>query len=150
MLHILVPWVHILSFSLWVSANLFVLGMIYPASRGLPSEQRAETMRDVARFLNAVVATSAPLAVLSGIAGFWLQGTATQFAAGSGTIFVLATKLILTTIMLLNHGLQAFRYHSCLEQPLDGRNMWMRLLVANMVLGVVILLLGLSLRRLAI
>ena len=144
------PWVHLLSFSLWVGANLFVLGMVFPASRGLPSEQRAETMRDVARFLNAIVAMSAPVAILSGVAAFWLQGTAAQFVGGFGTIFVLATKLILTTIMLLSHGLQAFRYHGCLGKPLAGRNMWIRLLVTNSVLGGIILLLGLSLRRLAI
>ena len=141
----LVPWVHILSFSVWVSANLFVLGMLYPATRGLPSEERVGFMRRAAAGVNAVVAAAAPLAVLSGVGGLWLQGT----APGSGAVFVLAAKTLLTAVMALNHGLQAFRYHGCLEHPLDGRNPWLRLLAINSVLGVVVLLLGLALRRVA-
>ena len=145
-LQTLLPWVHILSFSVWVGANLFVLGMLCPASRGLPSDERPGFMRRAASCLNAVVAAAAPLAVLSGSGAFWLQGT----APGSGAFFVLAAKTLLTALMALNHGLQAFRYHACLEDPLDGRNPWMRLLVTNAVLGVVVLLLGLALRRVAL
>ncbi len=144
-LQTLLPWVHILSFSVWVGANLFVLGMLWPATRALMPDERAGFMRRAAGCLNAVVATAAPLAVLSGFGGFWLQGT----APGSGAFFVLAAKTLLTAVMALNHGLQAFRYHACPEDPLDGRNPWMRLLVTNAVLGVAVLLLGLALRRVA-
>lgn len=149
-LQTLVPWVHILSFSVWVSANLFLLGLLWPASRGLPSGERAAFMRRAAGRLNAVAAAAAPLAVLSGLAGFWLPGTAAHLAPASGAFFVLAAKTLLTAVMALNHGLQAFRYHACLEDPLDGRNPWMRLLAANAVLGIVVLLLGLALRRVAL
>ncbi len=142
----LVPWVHILSFSVWVSANLFVLGMLWPAARALAPDERAGFMRRAASCLNAVVAAAAPLAVLSGFGGFWLQGT----APGSGAFFVMAAKMLLTAVIALNHGLQAFRYHVCLERPLDGRNPWMRLLLVNAALGVVVLLLGLALRRAAL
>ena len=148
-MQIVIPWVHIFSFSVWLGANLFVLGMLWPASRGLPPGPRLELMRRAAGGLNVVVASAAPVAVVSGLAGVFLQGTAAQLAPGSGAFLVLATKAVLTAVMALNHGLQAFRYEVSLEHPLDGRNPWLRLLVANVVLGVIVLLLGLGLRRVA-
>ena len=141
------PWLHILSFSVWLGANLFVLALLWPASRSLPEAERVKTMRRNARGLNAVAATAAPLAVLSGLGGFLPGGTAAQLAAGSGYLLVLTAKGALTAAMALNHGLQAFRYHGSVDDPLDARNPWMRLLAANTVLGVVVLLLGLALRR---
>lgn len=143
------PWLHILSFSIWLGANLFVLGMLWPASRSLPAAERVTVMRRSARCLNAVVATAAPLAVLSGLDGFLPGGTAAELASGPGYLFVLTAKGVLTAVMALNHGLQAFRYHGAVEDPLDARNPWMRLLAANAVLGIVVLLLGLALRRVA-
>ena len=148
-LQIFSPWVHIFSFSVWLSANLFVLGMLWPASRGLPPGPRLAVMRRAAGGLNAVVAAAAPLAVLSGVGGLLLPGTAAQFAPGSGAFLVLAAKVILTAIMAVNHGLQAFRYDLSPERPLDTRDPWMRLLVVNVGLGIIVLLLGLSLRRVA-
>ncbi len=148
-LQIFIPWVHIFSFSIWLGANLFVLGVLWPASRGLLPGPRLDFMRRAARGLNAVVAAAAPVAVLSGLAGVFPQGTAAQLAPGSGAFLILAAKTTLTAVMALNHGLQAFRYHASLENPLDGRNPWMRLLVANAALGIIVLLLGLGLRRVA-
>ena len=144
----LAPWVHILSFSVWLSANLFVLGMVWPASRRLPPGEGLEVMRGAARRLNAVAAAAAPLAALSGFGAFFLQGSA-ALTPGSGIFLALAAKTLLTAVMALNHGLQAFRYEVSLEDPLGGRNPWMRLLAANTVLGIVVLLLGLALRRAA-
>lgn len=144
-----VPWVHILSFSVWLSANVFVLGMLWPASRSLPAAERVKAMRRNARGLNAVVATAAPLAVLSGLGGFLPGSAVAQIDAGSGYIFILTAKGVLTAVMALNHGLQAFRYHGSVEDPLDARNPWMRLLAANVVLGIIVLLLGLGMRRVA-
>ncbi len=149
LLQIFMPWLHIFSFSIWLGANLFVLSMLWPASRSLPAAERVKAMRRNARGLNAVAATAAPLAVLSGLGGFLPGGTAAQLAAGSGYLFVLTAKGVLTAVMALNHGLQAFRYHGSVEDPLDARNPWMRLLAANAVLGIVVLLLGLALRRVA-
>ncbi len=146
---IFVPWVHILSFSVWLSATLFVLGMVWPASRSLPAGKRLEVMRRAARGLNAVAGAAAPLAVLSGVGGLLLSENAAQLAPGSGAFLVLAAKSLLTAAMMLNHGLQAFRYDLSPERPLDGRNPWMRLLVVNAVLGITVLLLGLALRRVA-
>ena len=143
------PWLHILSFSVWLGANLFVLAMLWPASRSLPEAERVKAMRRNARGLNAVAATAAPLAVLSGLGGFLPGGTATDFASGSGYLFILAAKGVLTAAMALNHGLQAFRCHRSVDDPLDARNPWMRLLAANAVLGIIVLLLGLGLRRVA-
>ena len=143
-----IPWVHVLSFSIWLGANLFVLGLWWPSSRGLPPATRLEVMRRAAGGLNAVVAAAAPVAVVSGLAGAFLHGTA-QLTPGSGAFLVLAAKAILTAVMALNHGLQAFRYEVSPDHPLDGRNPWMRLLVVNVALGIVVLLLGLSLRRVA-
>ena len=143
-----IPWVHVFAFSIWLGANLFVLGLWWPASRGLPPGPRLEVLRRAAGGLNALVAAAAPVAVVSGLAGAFLHGTA-QLAPGSGAFLVVAAKAVLTAVMALNHGLQAFRYEASLEHPLDGRNPWMRLLVVNVALGVVVLLLGLSLRRLA-
>ena len=148
-MQIFAPWVHTLSFSVWLSANLFVLGMVWPASLSLPAGERIEVMRRVARGLNAVVAAAAPLAVLSGFGAVFLQGSAVQPAPGSGVFLALATKTLLTAVMALNHGLQAFRYEVSLEDPLGGRNPWMRLLGANTVLGIIVLLLGLGMRRVA-
>ena len=148
-MQLIVPWVHIFSFSVWLSANLFVLGMLWPASRPMPPDERMNWMRRAAGGLNALVAAAAPLAVLSGLGGPFLQGTALQLAPGSGAFLVLAAKTILTAIMAVNHGLQAFRYDLSPERPLDGRNPWMRLLVVNVGLGILVLLLGLSLRRVA-
>ena len=137
-MQIFVPWVHIFSFSVWLSANLFVLGMLWPASRGLPPGPRLAVMRRAAGGLNAVVAAAAPLAVLSGVGGLFLQGTAAQFAPGSGAFLVLAAKAVLTAVMAVNHGLQAFRYDLSPEHSLDGRNPWMRLLVVNVGLGIIL------------
>lgn len=147
-MQIVVPWVHILSFSVWLSANLFFLFLLLPATRSLPAGERLDVMRRAAGGLNAVVAAAAPVAVLSGLGGFFLQGTA-QLAPGSGAFFLLAAKILLTAVMALNHGLQAFRYDISLEHPLEGRNPWMRLLIANVILGIIVLLLGLGLRRVA-
>ena len=148
-MQIFVPWAHVLSFSVWLGANLFVLAMLWPASRTLPPGERPTLMRRAARGLNAVAAAAAPLTVLSGLGGAWLPGTAAPLAWDSGAFIVLATKTLLTVVMALNHGLQAFRYHACIEHPLDGRNPWMRLLAANVILGITVLLLGLGLRRVA-
>lgn len=145
----LIPWVHIFSFSVWLGANLFVLGMLWPASRGLPPGPRLDFMRRAARGSNAVVAAAAPLAVLSGLAGIFSPGTTAHPVPGLGAFLILAAKTILTAVMALNHGLQAFRYGASLENPIDGRNPWLRLLVANAALGVIVLLLGLGLRRAA-
>lgn len=144
-----IPWVHVFAFSIWLGANLFVLGLWWPAGRGLPPGPRLEVLRRAAGGLNALVAAAAPVALVSGLAGAFIHGTA-QFAPGSGAFLVVAAKAVLTAVMGLNHGLQAFRYEVSLEHPLDGRNPWMRLLVVNVALGVVVLLLGLSLRRLAL
>ena len=148
-MQIFVPWVHIVSFSVWLGANLFVLGVLLPAGRSLPPGERLKVLRRAAGGLNAVVAAAAPLAVLSGLGGFFLQGTAAQLSPGSGAFLVLAAKTGLTAVMAVTHGLQAFRYDLSPERPLDGRNPWMRLLVVNVALGIIVLLLGLSLRRVA-
>ncbi len=146
-MQILLPWVHIFSFSVWLSANLFVLFMLWPAIRPLAPGERLKVMRLAAGGLNAVVAVAAPLTVLSGLGGFFLPGNAAQLAPGTGAFLVLALKTILTAVMALNHGLQAFRHHSSPEHPPEDRNPWMRLLMINVILGFIILFLGLWLRR---
>lgn len=145
-----VLWVHILAFSVWLSANLFVLGMVWPASHSLPAGEGLEVMRRAARRLNAVVAAAAPLAVLSGLGGIFLPGTSAQVTPGSGAFLFLVVKAILTAVMAVNHGLQAFRYHDFPEHPGDSRHPWTRLLTANVILGIIVLLLGLGMRRVAI
>ena len=146
---IFVPWVHILSFSVWLSANLFVLGMVWPASRSLPAGEGLEVMRLASRRLNAVVAAAAPLAVLSGLGGIFLPEASAHVTPGSGAFLLLVVKAILTAVMAVNHGLQAFRYHDFVEHPGDSRHPWTRLLTANVTLGIIVLLLGLGLRRVA-
>ena len=148
-MQIFVPWVHILSFSIWLSANLFVLGMVWPASRSLPAGERLDVMRRAARGLNLVVAAAAPLAVLSGLGGLFLPGASAQVTPGSGVFLLLVAKAILTSVMAVNHGLQAFRYHDFPEHPGDSRHPWTRLLTANLILGIIVLLLGLGMRRVA-
>ncbi len=144
------PWLHVFSFSVWLGANLLVLGVLRLTVRELPSEERAGFARRLAGRLNAVVAVAAPLTVLSGLGGFLSGGTVAPPGAGSGWLFVLTAKGALTAVMVLNHGLQAYRYDVSPGEPLDGRNPWMRLLTANGILGIIVLLLGLALRRAAI
>ena len=145
----LAPWLHILSFSVWLCANVFFLGMLLPASRALPRGERSGILRRAGGALNAVTAVAAPMAVASGLGAVFLPGAAAQAAPGSGAFLILVVKTILTAVMAVNHGLQAFRYGEFLGDPLDARNPWMRLLAANAVLGIVVLLLGLVLRRVA-
>jgi len=139
-LQVLVPWLHMMSFSVWLGVNVLFLGILLPASRSLPAAERARTLRRAGRALNAVVAVAAPVTVVSGIGGVWLTGYA---APTSGAFLAFATKTLLTAVMIVNHGLQAFRYRPPAEGPLDGRDPWTRLLVANVVLGVLVLLLSL-------
>ena len=70
----LAPWLHILSFSVWLCANVFFLGMLLPASRALPREERSGILRRAGGALNAVAAVAAPVAVASGLAPFSFRG----------------------------------------------------------------------------
>ena len=146
------PWVHILSFSVWLGANVFVLGILLPASRGLPAEARRDVLRRAGRGLNRVAAAAAPLAILSGVGGLLLPGAPPPLAAGSGSLLALGAKSVLTAVMALHHALQAFRYDPAPEGSPDGpaRNPWLRLLAANVALGTVVFLLGLYLDRTAV
>ena len=83
-----IPWVHVFAFSIWLGANLFVLGLWWPASRGLPPAPRLEVLRRAAGGLNALVAAAAPLAVV-GLPSL-LHGTPNS--PGSGAILVVAAK----------------------------------------------------------
>ena len=149
---VFVPWVHILSFSVWLGANVFVLGILLPASRRLPAGARRDVLRRAGRGLNRVAAAAAPLAILSGVGGLLLPGVPSPLAAGSGSLLALGAKSVLTAVMALNHALQAFRYDPAPEGPPDGaaRNPWLRLLAANVALGTVVFLLGLYLDRTAV
>ena len=149
-MQIAVPWVHILSFSVWLGANLFVLGIVWPALRSLPAAEFSKLLRPLAGSLNAVVAVAAPVTVLSGLGGVFPGGGIADTGGGAGAFIIVLAKTVLTGVMVLNHGLQAFRYAPSLDAPVDGRNPWWRLLAANVFLGVVILLLGLAGRRLAL
>ena len=148
-MQVFVPWVHILSFRVWLGANVFVLGVLLPASRRLPVEARRDVVRRAGRALNRVAAAAAPVAILSGVGGLLLPGAPSPLAAGSGSLIALGAKSVLAAVMALNHGLQAFRYDPAPEGPLDGAsgNPWLRLLAANVALGTVVFLLGLYLDR---
>lgn len=150
---VFVPWVHILSFSVWLGANVFVLGVLLPASRRLPAGARRDVLRRAGRGLNRVAAAAAPLAILSGVGGLLLPGAPSPLAAAdSGSLLALGAKSVLTAVMALNHALQAFRYDPAPEGPPDdaARNPWLRLLAANVALGTVVFLLGLYLNRTAV
>lgn len=148
-MQVLVPWLHMVSFSVWLGANVLFLGMLLPASRTLPPAEQASTMRRAGRALNAVVVAAAPVAVLSGLGGIFLPGASAHVTPGSGAFLLLVVKAILTAAMAVNHGLQAFRYHDFLEYPGDSRHPWTCLLTANVILGIIVLLLGLGMRRVA-
>lgn len=129
-----------MSFSVWLGANVLFLGMLLPASRLLPAIERTSTLIRAGRALNVVVAVVAPVTLLSGAGGLWLTGYG---APVSSAFITLVTKSLLTAAMIVNHALQAFRYRPSSEHPLDGRDPWTRLLVANVILGIIALFLGL-------
>ncbi len=139
-MQILVPWLHMMSFSAWLGVNVLFLSILWPSSRSLPAVERARTLCRAGRALNAAVTVAAPLTVLSGLGGLWLTGYPTAASGGSLTLVM---KTLLAAAMIVNHILQAFRYRPSLDHPPDGRDPWTRLLVVNVILGVLILLLGL-------
>lgn len=150
----LLNWIHILSFAMWLGANLFCLVIFLPASKSLPSEAKWQARHLASRRLSLVAAISAPLVVISGSAWLLLPEPNAGSASWQGESFFMAAKATLTLAMIFNHVLQAFRYA---PQPLrDGTTSefdqlqtawthWVRLLAINVILGFAVFVFGLFL-----
>jgi uncharacterized membrane protein len=155
-------WLHLLAVTAWVGSILFFLFVFGPAVHTLPTASAIQVLDKGRRLFQSVSWIAIHLALLTGILGLFLRGTAPTVLFVTAYQWMFALKLLLFFAMVLHHSLQSRKYGPQLatlivQSALDAQEWpepllshwkkWFLLLKINAFLGLVVLLLGITLSR---